>query len=254
METLVLTTPSAQSLSMETLIVRVRGLEVHLHGDWAKVFKPTGSCLALARGMKVKRGEVIFEAGIGSGVNSILAAKLGASMVHGSGTTPDAVRRALRNAELNNVTEKVDFRPGEMFAPFDSQKYDAAMADLPFVPDMPQAVARDLGLGKELVSALCGGPTGAEATISFVRDAGKRLKPGGRVYFTIGELANVQKALKELSQDFEILEVHAAHSYLPLDKPAFARFLISNGAHLDFSQRRPRFKVAVFEAKPKRGS
>lgn len=242
------TSPQAQ----ETLILRVRGQEVHLQGDWSNVFKPTGSSLVLARGFKLKRGDAVFEAGIGSGINSILAAKLGASRISGTDVAKEAVEWARKNADLNNVGGRTDFRHGNLFEPFNGERYDVAFSDMPFSPDMPSAVARELGLKANLLAGLCGGPTGGEATVDFVREAGKRLKPGGRIYFTIGELANVPHALNDLSKNFSVEEVHSSYSYLALDKPAYARFLMSKGSHLDFSQRRPRFRVSVYEAKLKK--
>jgi release factor glutamine methyltransferase len=253
LEQLQLTRPvSAHKPAAETLVVRVRGHELRLQGDWSKVFKPTGSSLALARGLKVKRGDVVFEAGVGCGVNSILAAKLGAAQVFGSDVVPHAVATARKNAQANGVHERTDFRPGSLFEPFNGDRFHVALADLPFAPDMPPATQRELGLSRELVSALCGGPAGFEATVSFVREAGKRLKPGGRIYFTIGELTNVPRAVADLSKEFEVEEVHGTYSYLSIDRPAFARYLMTRGARLDFTQRRPRFRVAVYEAKPKR--
>jgi methylase of polypeptide subunit release factors len=234
------------------LTLRIRGHELRLQGDWSRVFKPTGSSLALARGISVKRGEVVFEAGVGCGVNSILAAKLGASQVLGTDVVPHALEWARRNAALNGVLERVDFQEGSLFEPFADQRVNVAIADMPFAPDMPPAVAREVGLRRELLTALCGGPTGGEATIAFVQEARRKLKPGGRIYFTIGDLAGLARVVQALSKDFAVQEVHSSYSYLALDKPAYIRFLMSKGARLDFSQRRPRYKVATFEARPKR--
>jgi len=77
-------------------------------------------------------GMSVFDAGTGSGILAIAAAKLGASLVDGVDIDPVSVRTANENVERNDLDVPVRLEvgsvgPGE---PFDGERYDLVLANI----------------------------------------------------------------------------------------------------------------------------
>lgn len=89
---------------------------------------PTTQLCALALQDYVQPGTHLFDVGSGSGVLSILAAKLGAREVLGVDTDEEAVRAGRENATLNGVSERVKIERGSHNATAD--RYDLVVANI----------------------------------------------------------------------------------------------------------------------------
>lgn len=85
-----------------------------------------------------KKGMSFLDVGTGSGILSILAAKLGASEVLGIDLDKNAIEVAKDNAELNNV--KVKFRLGDLLNDV-KKKYDFVVANI--VPEVLKKMVND---------------------------------------------------------------------------------------------------------------
>ena len=87
----------------------------------------TRQCLAALTDLPV-RGERVLDAGTGSGLLAVAAAKLGASQVHGFDIDPHCVRAARELAERNGVADRCHFETGG----FELVAVGAPLAQVPY--------------------------------------------------------------------------------------------------------------------------
>ena len=137
----------------------------------------TTSLTTLLMEKYLKPGEKVLDVGCGSGILSIIAARLGASEVLGIDIDDEAVTASEENGELNGVTDTAHFQIGDLTEGVDFQA-DVVVANL-----LTHLVLR------------------------LSPDIPKHMLPGGR-YVTSGILveqeASVVQALEELG--FTVLE------------------------------------------------
>ena len=84
-----------------------------------ETFRPSTISSLLADALEFKPGAVVVDVGTGSGILSIIAAKLGASKVYGVDAAAETVEIATANAERHGVSDRVEFAQGDMFEPLD---------------------------------------------------------------------------------------------------------------------------------------
>jgi ribosomal protein L11 methyltransferase len=89
---------------------------------------PTTQLCALALADHVRPGMRVFDVGSGSGVLSILAAKLGASEVLAVDTDEEAVRVGAENVRSNDVADRVQVAAGTHNAP--GAAFDIVVANI----------------------------------------------------------------------------------------------------------------------------
>ena len=137
-------------------------------------FKPSTISTLLAKEMQVKEGDVAIDIGCGSGILSIIAAKLGASHVYAVDKSPDVVEIGRQNAEANGVGDKITFFSGDLFDPID----EGVMADVIIgdVSGIPDTLADDSGWFPIKGG---GGARGSELPIRMLDEA-RRRSQGGR--------------------------------------------------------------------------
>jgi len=76
-----------------------------------------------------KPGQTFFDLGCGSGILSILAAKMGAERVVGVDIEPEAVKNAIENIEINNVSNIARIRLGSIEKSL-GEEYDFLAANI----------------------------------------------------------------------------------------------------------------------------
>lgn len=182
-----------------TLLTLIKGKHILLCLSRG-VFLPHPDSLLLARSMKVKSGETVCDAGTGSGILAIIAAKLGASRVFASDINKLAIRNAKENSGLNGVKGKCTFRKGSWFKPFQRIKFDVVIANPPQIP----------GKGKEpdyFRTATHGGADGTVPTLTLLVEAKEHLKKGGRLYIVLKEWMDWKKVLKEMRKNYKFKKV-----------------------------------------------
>lgn len=119
-----------------------------------------------------------------------LAAHEPRARVFGADLSADAVELARRNARLLGLEARVEFRAGDLLAPFESPAFDAAVdlviCNPPYISSgkletMPAEIA-----GHEPRLAFDGGPLGIRVLERLIRDAQRVLRAGGWLAFEVG--------------------------------------------------------------------
>ena len=137
-------------------------------------FQPSTISVLLADALEVHQGDEVIDVGCGSGILSIIAAKLGALRVFGMDTAPDVVGVASRNAARHGVADTVTFLHGDLFAPLSPEvRADVIIGDVSGIPD---SLAVESGW---FPSAPEAGPRGSGLPIRCSRAARERLAPEG---------------------------------------------------------------------------
>jgi methylase of polypeptide subunit release factors len=156
----------------------------------AATFRPSTISTLLADALEFRPGSVVVDVGCGSGILSIIAAKLGASRVYGVDAAAHTVEIGTANAELHGVADKVEFAQGDMFDPLDpSIEADVVIGDVSGIPDEIASVSG------WFPSGLSGGPTGAELPMRMIEESKRLLKKGGRLFLPTGSLQDEKSIL-----------------------------------------------------------
>lgn len=146
-------------------------------------FEPSTISTMLADALEVKEGDEVIDVGCGSGILSIVAAKLGAGRVVGVDTAPDVAEVASRNAARHGVSDVTTFMQGDLFDPIpEGEQADVIIGDVSGIPD-PLADASGW-----FPTRTGGGPRGSELPIRMIRAARERLRAGGRLFLPTGTL------------------------------------------------------------------
>ena len=153
-------------------------------------FTPSTISTLLAKEMHIEEGDIAIDVGCGSGILSIIAAKLGASHVYAVDKSPDVVEVGRLNAEANGVGDKITFYSGDLFGPIDdSVRADVIIGDVSGIPD---SLADDSGW---FPTKGGGGARGSELPIRMLDEARRRLKAGGRLFLPTGTLQDEDSIL-----------------------------------------------------------
>jgi SAM-dependent methyltransferase len=147
-----------------------------------KVFAPSKTSVVLAEALEVSPGDTVIDVGCGSGVLSLVAARLSAGKVYGCDLSEDAVKAARHNALQLGVTDRTEFRTGNLLEPVADIEADVVIGDVSGIPD---PVAQITGWFPE---GRGGGPTGAELPIAMLENVGDCMKSGGRLYLPTGTI------------------------------------------------------------------
>jgi SAM-dependent methyltransferase len=154
-----------------------------------KVFAPSKTSLVLADALEVNPGETVIDVGCGSGVLSLVAARLSAGKVYGCDVSEDAVVAARLNARRLGLADRIEFRVGNLLEPVAEVEADVVIGDVSGIPD---PVAQITGWFPE---GRGGGPTGAELPIAMLEGVGECMKRGGRLYLPTGTIQAENKVL-----------------------------------------------------------
>lgn len=161
--------------------VNMFGLELLISDE---VYKPSDDSFLLAENLTVK-DEKFLEIGCGCGLLSLLAAKIGGeSRGVATDINPFAIELSIRNAELNDLTGKVEFRLGNLFEPLqDGEKFDLIVFNPPYLPVTDK-------FGGYLEKAWSGGQEGTTVINLFIRHVDRFLTEKGRIIMILSTLSN----------------------------------------------------------------
>jgi release factor glutamine methyltransferase len=128
----------------------------------------------------------ILDVGTGSGAIAVaLATELPKARFTATDVSEAALAVASRNAERNGVADRVHFVLGDGFAPVSGLRFDAVLANPPYVAER-DAAALAPELRHEPRGALFAGPDGTDVLRRLAAEVAEHLAPGGRIGFEIG--------------------------------------------------------------------
>jgi methylase of polypeptide subunit release factors len=159
-------------------------------------FAPTHTSREVAASLHVNPGDTVIDVGCGSGVLSFVAARLGASEVHGTELHPEGAICARENAERLDLGSVVRIHEGSLFEPLDGIRADVVIGDVSGIPD---EIAQISGW---FPGGFSGGPTGAEVPMAMLEQAAEHLVPGGRLYLPTASLQDEGAVIRTAKRIF----------------------------------------------------
>lgn len=203
-----------------------------------QTFRPSTVSKLLADALSVRKGDVVVDAGCGSGILAIIAAKLGAEKVYGVDAASGTVEIASENAARHGVANRIEFFEGDLFGPLPPDvKADVVIGDVSGIPD---EIASASGW---FPSGLAGGPSGAELPMRMLTEARKILAAGGRMFLPTGSLQD-EDSILDRARSFYSSMKKLAERPIPLpstlsEDPALLRLLKEKV--IDLTERGSRF-------------
>ncbi|MGH8914960.1 MAG: 50S ribosomal protein L11 methyltransferase [Acidimicrobiia bacterium] len=187
-------------------------------------FRPSTISMLLADAMEIEDKSVVIDAGCGSGVLSIVAAKLGARKVFGVDAAEGTVEVATANAEAQGVGDQTEFFQSDMFDALPhGEMADVVIGDVSGIPDDLATVSG------WFPSGLSGGPTGAELPMRMLEEAKKLLRKGGKLLLPTGSLQDEGSIMDKAKSVFgSIRMITERHIPLPsalAEQPAVIRLI-----------------------------
>lgn len=139
------------------VLEQVNGLELVVLPD---VFNPavfrTSPLLVESIAEHVRPGARVLDVGTGSGAAAIQAA-IGGARVTAVDINPEAIRCARINALVNHVDERIDLRPGDMFAPLGGERFDLVVCNPPFFQGTPSSRRDAAWRSQDFLPRFCAG-------------------------------------------------------------------------------------------------
>ena len=167
---------------------------------------------------------VVVDVGTGSGCILLSLAKefRGEASFLGVDISPAAVALAGENAVRCGLADRVRFAVGDGLDDFDEpETIDVLVSNPPYIPTADCAALDPRIREHEPMNALDGGPEGLDFYERLVGDALNLLKPGGAVFFEIGD--GQGEALRKLFFDAGFDDIRIERDYAGHDRYASAR-------------------------------
>ena len=169
------------------------------------------------------REHVVVDVGTGTGAIVLSLAKecSGTNLFLGTDVSEDAIALAKENAERCGLADKVKFAVADGLDDFDEPQCVDVIVSIP--PYIESAVCETLDprvKDFEPRLALDGGASGLDFYDRYLSDAVNLLKPGGAVFFEIGE--NQGEAVRQLMFDCGFDEIKIEKDYAGHDRYASA--------------------------------
>jgi release factor glutamine methyltransferase len=159
-----------------------------------KVYEPAEDTFLLAENLKVEENEFVLDMGTGCGILAVLAAEK-AKKVVAIDINPHAIKCAEKNAKINDMEEKIEFRLGDLFQPLrPDENFSLILFNAPYIPSEPSEERSWIG------RAWAGGRSGRKVIDHFITDAPEFLTADGRILLIQSSLSNINKSIKKFSE------------------------------------------------------
>lgn len=201
---------------MET-IFEYQGLHIKIEKG---VYEPSDDTYLLAENLKVKSEDVVLELGTGSGLIALLAARTARKVV-ATDISPIAVECASSNVSLNQLTNKVEIRLGNLFEPIrEGEKFDLIIFNPPYLPENNKpSQNRSDWLGR----AWDGGKSGRNLIDPFIVNCKRYLNSAGLIQMVQSSLSNISKSSQLFKMEGFHVEISAQKSFF------FEKLVLLNG-------------------------
>lgn len=163
-----------------------------------EVYKSAEDTFLAAENLKVSEEEKVLELGTGCGLLALVAAKQGARVV-ATDINTEAVEIAEKNARKHDISEKIDFRKGNLFEPVEGEEFNVIIFNPPYLP-----VSEAERTESELERAWDGGSDGRELIDRFLDEVRNHLKSGGRIYLVQSSLSGIDETINRLEKNFQL--------------------------------------------------
>ena len=158
------------------------------------VYEPAEDSFLLAEKMTVTEDDAVLDMGTGCGILAVLAAEK-AKRVLAVDINPYAIDCAVKNAEMNGVKERIEFRHGDLFQSIKlNESFSLILFNSPYLPSEPDEERSWIG------KAWAGGSNGRKVIDRFVMDAPNFLAAGGRIQLVQSSLSDVDRTVKMFSE------------------------------------------------------
>ncbi len=156
----------------------------------------------------------------GSGCIAVSLALNGIKSVTACDISQSALKTAVKNAEYNNILDKICFIQGDLFQNVDkSLKFDAVVSNPPYIPTGEiNGLMREVR-DNEPLAALDGGMDGLDFYRRITEDSLEYLADGGYLFFEIG--CNQGEDLKKIMTHFGFDGIKIVKDYAGLDRVVF---------------------------------
>ena len=158
------------------------------------VYEPAEDSFLLAENMKVTKEDIVLDMGTGCGILAILAAQK-TKKVMAIDINPYAIECATKNAEINCINEKIEFRIGDLFQPTRlSEKFSVILFNSPYLPSEQDEEKSWIG------KAWAGGLNGRKVIDRFIINSPKVLTENGKILLIQSSLSDIDKTLEMFSE------------------------------------------------------
>jgi len=159
-----------------------------------KVYEPAEDTFLLAENLKVEEKEVVLDMGTGCGILAVLAAKK-AKKVVATDMNPHAIKCAEKNAKMNGMEKKIEFRLGDLFQPIrPDETFSLILFNAPYLPSEPYEEK------SWTERAWAGGPSGRKVIDRFIMDVPEFLTVNGRILLVQSSLSDIDKTLEKFNK------------------------------------------------------
>jgi len=159
-----------------------------------KVYEPAEDTFLLVENLKVEEKEVVLDMGTGCGILAVLAAKK-AKKVVATDINPYAIKCAEKNAKMNCVEDKIEFRLGDLFQPIrPHETFSLILFNAPYLPS--ESYEERSWIGR----AWAGGPGGREVIDRFITNAPEFLTVDGQILLVQSSLSDIDKTLERFDE------------------------------------------------------
>lgn len=160
---------------------------------------------------------LVVDVGTGTGCIILsLAKELGNGVFVGLDISPEALALAKENAVFTGLEGRVVFAESDGCGEFDPASVDVLVSNPPYIPSLAVDGLEPHIRGHEPRLALDGGPDGLDAYRALLLDAVMVLKPGGGVFFEIGDEQG--PALRDMLEEFGFKDIGIVKDYAGKDR------------------------------------
>lgn len=158
------------------------------------VYEPDDDTFLIAEKLSITEDDDVLELGTGCGILAVLVAKKAKNVV-AVDINPYAIECARKNAETNDVKDKIDFRQGDLFEPIKKdERFSLIIFNSPYLPSEPGEEQTWSG------KAWSGGPNGRQVINRFIVDAPRWLADGGKILLVQSSLSDVNRTIEMFTE------------------------------------------------------